>query len=133
MTTIESNHVEVAAKQLEVFEFLKDLRNLHELLPQDKVSEFQADENQCSFKVMGAYTIGLEHYSEDAPSNLVLKSKDGAPFSFDLDIKIDELNDQSKVHLVSQADINPFMKMMVEKPLRNLFNYIADQLHKKYQ
>ena len=133
MTTIESNHVEVAAKQLEVFEFLKDLRNLHELLPQDKVSEFQADENQCSFKVMGAYAIGLENYSKDAPSNLVLKSKDGAPFSFDLDIKIDELNDQSKVHLVSQADINPFMKMMVEKPLRNLFNYIADQLHKKYQ
>lgn len=133
MTTIESNHVEVAAKQQEVYNFLMDLRNLQELLPQDKVSEFQADESQCSFKVMGAYTIGLENDSNVAPSNIVLKSKDGAPFSFNLDIKINELNDQSKVHMVSQADINPFMKMMVEKPLRNLFNYIADQLHKKFQ
>ena len=109
-----------------------DLNNLEELLPQDKVSDFQSDGKSCSFKVMNAYTIGLEYQSSNEPDNIILKSTDGAPFSFDLDIKINELADKSKVNLISNADINPFMKMMVEKPLRNLFDYIAERLTTKF-
>jgi hypothetical protein len=34
-----------------VFDFLKDTRNIYELLPQDKISDWKADELSCSFKV----------------------------------------------------------------------------------
>ena len=123
----------MAAVQQEVYTYLMDLNNLEELLPQDKVSDFKSDGKTCSFKVMNAYTIGLEYVSSEEPSSILLKSADGAPFRFDLDISIKENADASDVQLKSNADINPFMKMMVEKPLRNLFNYIAQQLHEKFQ
>lgn len=132
MTKIESKHVEVSASQKAIYDYLMDLNNLEELLPQDKVSDFHSDGKSCSFKVMNAYTIGLEYQSSTEPGNIILKSTDGAPFSFDLDIKINALADKSKVNLISNADINPFMKMMVEKPLRNLFDYIAERLTTKF-
>ena len=132
MTKIESKHVEVAASQKAIYDYLMDLNNLQELLPKDKVSDFKSDGESCSFKVMNAYTIGLEHQSSTEPDNIILKSTDGGPLSFDLDVKIKAIADKCKVNLVSNADINPFMKMMVEKPLRNLFDYIAERLTTKF-
>jgi hypothetical protein len=132
MTTIESKKVDVNASQQEVFDFLIDLNNLKELLPQDKISDWRSTADSCSFKVMGAYTIGLEKKSESAPDQIVLKSTENSPFPFTLDIGIAENGSNTTAGLVSQVDVNPFMKMMVQKPLQNLFDYIAEQLHLKY-
>ena len=51
------------------------------------------------------------------------------PFSFKMDILInDSGNDKSDVYIEFEGDINPFMKMMVEKPLTNFFNMLVDRL-----
>lgn len=132
MATIESKKVDVKASPEEVFNFVLDLRNLKELLPQDKISEWEGAETKCSFKVAGAYKIGLEHKSASSPKNIVLKSSHGSPLDFDLDIRLDQIDSGTSAMMVSNLNVNPFMKMMVEKPLKNLFDYIADQLQKKF-
>ena len=132
MTTIESKKVSVDASQQDVFDFLIDLNNLKELLPQDKISDWQSNSNECSFKVMGAYTIGLEKQSENEPGQIVLKATDKSPFPFTLDIGITNNGTTTTAGLISEVDVNPFMKMMVQKPLQNLFDYIAEQLHLKF-
>lgn len=132
MATIESKKVHVKASPEEVFNFVLDLRNLKELLPQDKITDWQGEETKCSFKVAGAYKIGLEHKSSISPSNIVLKSSDGSPLDFDLDIQLSQIESGTSAMMVSNLNVNPFMKMMVEKPLKNLFDYIADQLQKKF-
>lgn len=133
MTTIESKKVEVNAAVGEVFKFLIDMRNFKELLPQDKISAWEADENYCAFKVQGTYKIRLDKDRVEEPYKLFLKSGEGSPFSFDLTVNLDEKGDGTMAYQICEADLNPFIKMMVEKPLRNLFDYIADRLKEKFQ
>ncbi|MCH2198809.1 MAG: hypothetical protein MK081_08490 [Flavobacteriales bacterium] len=132
MAVIESKKVELTSSPQEVFDFVQDLTNLKELLPQDKISDWSGEVDRCSFKVAGAYTIGLKKSSVEAPNRIVLESEAPSPVKFDLNIAIAETENGTRAGMVSNLDVNPFMKMMVEKPLRNLFDYIADRLQEKF-
>jgi carbon monoxide dehydrogenase subunit G len=132
MATIESKSVHVNATPEELFAFVQDLRNLRELLPQDKISEWKGEEKHCSFKVTGGYKVGLEHQTLEEPKRIVLTSDEDSPIDFDLDIRFDEEGEGSKASMTSDLKVNAFMRMMVEKPLKNLFDYIADRLQERY-
>jgi len=129
MTKIESNHVNIACSPEEAFNYLTDLNNFKELLPQDKVSDWEADSNQCSFRIQGTVTISIV-LKEGLPHHTIhLVSGAKSPFPFTLDIFLKEIEGGNcEAYEEFKAEINPFLKMMVEKPLRNLFNYIADRL-----
>lgn len=132
MATIESKKVTLNTSQEEVFTYVKDLNNLIDLLPQDKVSDWKGGEDACSFKVSGGYKIGLAHKTLSPHSQIVLSSTEGSAMKFDLDIRFDNDGDQTRAGLTAELDVNPFMKMMVEKPLKNLFDYIASKLEARY-
>lgn len=128
MTRIESKHVEIARTPQDVYTFLQDMNNFQQLLPQDRISEWKSDGTSCSFKVSGAATIGLA-LAEGSSSELVrLKSTDKSPFPFTLDVHLADQGSSTKAYQVFEADLNPFIKMMVESPLRNLFDHIADKM-----
>ena len=132
MTNIESKEVDVQASQAEVFTFLSDLNNFKELLPTDRISDWQSDKDFCSFKVQGTYKIRLDLKELLPPGKIILQSGEGSPFKFHLHINLDENGASTKAHQVCEADLNAFLKMMVEKPLKNLFDHIADKLKAKY-
>jgi hypothetical protein len=45
-----------------------------------------------------------------------------------LDVHLDESAGATTAWQVFRAELNPFIKMMVEKPLQNLFDHIADRM-----
>lgn len=128
MTRIESKHVEIARSAPEIHAFLQDMNNFQQLLPQDRISEWKSDGTSCSFKVAGAATIGLMLDGGTPPNHVRLKSTDRSPFPFTLDVHLDGANGTTNAYQIFQADLNPFIKMMVESPLRNLFDHIADKM-----
>jgi len=130
MTTIESKQVVLNTSAQEVYGFVSDLNNFEKLLPEGRISDFSSDGTSCKFKVNGMATIGLKIKEEHPPSRLLLESYEG-PFPFTLDVHILDEDGSSRAHQVAQVDVNPMMKMMVEKPLRNLFDHIADQLKRE--
>jgi len=132
MATIASEKVTVNAAPEEVFAFVSDMRNFHELLPQDKISHWEAEEGWCKFKVQNTYKIGLVKDGAEAPSVLHLKSSDDSPFPFTLDVHLEAQGGETLGYQICEAKLNPFLKMMVEKPLKNLFDYIAQKLQEKY-
>ncbi|HEY0976573.1 MAG TPA: hypothetical protein VGE21_03815 [Flavobacteriales bacterium] len=128
MTRIESKHVEVPRTVGEIEVFLQNMDNFRQLLPQDRISDWKSDGRSCSFKVQGAATIGLQ-LDGGTPGSLVkMKSTDRAPFPFTLDVHLHADGDRTKAYQVFEADLNPIIKMMVEKPLKNLFDHIADKM-----
>lgn len=129
---IDSSKVLVSAKQLDVFTFLKDANNLIHLLPQDKISDFKASTNECSFKVQGGVTISLIHDGEEGMDKLFMKSGEKSPFPFRLTIFTNEVNDTTEGYIHFDGQVNMFLKMMVEKPLTSLFNYMADKLKERF-
>lgn len=132
MLTIESNKVDIDSSQEVVYNFLMDLNNFEELLPQKSVSKFSSTKSECSFKVSGGYHIGLV-YKDSTPFNKInLVSSEGSPFPFTLEINLDKVDEKVIAYQVCNADVNPFLKMMIEKPLKNLFDYINTRVAKKY-
>jgi len=130
MTRIESKKVNVACSAETCYDFLTDLNNYELLLPKDKVSNWESDEKKCSFKIQKTYKLALVYKNGLPCSEIHLVSGENSPFPFSLNITITESGDSCDAQLVCEADINPFLKMMVEKPLNNLFNYMADRLVK---
>lgn len=128
MTRIESKHVDIARPPQDVYAFLQDMNNFQQLLPQERISDWKSDGTSCSFKVAGAATIGLQLDGGTAPDHVRLKSTDKSPFPFTLDVHLKGAEGRTQAYQVFEADLNPFIKMMVESPLRNLFDHIADKM-----
>ena len=127
MTRIESKKVEVNCQQAECYEFLTDMNNYELLLPKKNISDWSSDVNTCSFKIQKTYKLDLEQVGGTPSSQINIKSGDGA-FKFTLDINLKEEGGKTEAQLICDADINPFLKMMVLKPLNNLFDYMADRI-----
>ncbi|NND93354.1 MAG: hypothetical protein HKN45_00700 [Flavobacteriales bacterium] len=127
MTIIESKKVQLDAKPEVVVNYAKDLNNFQFLLPKDRISDFESDGKSCSFKIQGLSKIGLT--VEEVKEDLIVLRSTESPFSFSIDVHIDEQNGGGvEAYQKVNLDLNPMMKMMVEKPLRNLFDHIADRL-----
>ena len=128
-TKIESTHVEINKSMQFVFDFMKDFNNIKELLPQDKISDWQSDFDQCSFKIQNAAVIPLVKESVEEPTKINIVSGEKTPFPFTLVVTFKELDgNKTEAYLNFDGDINSFLKMMVVKPLTSLFNYMSEQL-----
>ena len=125
---IESNKVSVPATPEKVFEFVTDLNNFVKLLPAERISDWVGSQDYCSFKVQGTATIDLQVKSKSSPASMLLESGPKSPFPFTLNVSLSANDEGTEAGMVMNADVNPFLKMMVEKPLSNLFNFIAARL-----
>lgn len=128
MTRIESQKTEVDQPADKLFAFLCDFNNFQKLMP-PQVTNWQSTVNECSFTINGMATIGMK-IVEAVPNSLIkITSKGKVPFDFTLDVLLTSLSaTQSSGQLVFSAELNPMVKMMVEKPLTNFFNLLASKL-----
>jgi|SRR5690554_3834100 len=129
---IESKKVVVPASKEQVFQYINDLNNFQSLLPADRISEWESTESYCSFKVQGTATIDLQIKETTSYEHILFESGKRSPFPFTLNVYLAETDGQTTAYQVMDAKINPFLKMMVEKPLTNLFDYIADKLTENF-
>jgi len=131
---IETSHQTINSSQEEVFNFLMDMNNFKELFPRDKVESWEATTDSCSCKIKSMGTIELKRVASTPNTLIYLDSFGKAPFKFTLNLFLEEEEkDTCKVHLEFDGDINPFMKMMLEKPLTEFFEKLVIHLAKKYQ
>ena len=130
---IESQRVTVDAYPEKVFAFLSNAKNIEELLPHDNISDFQGEDKKCSFKVQGGITITLEHDQLVPFERIEMKSGEKSPFPFTLTIFLEEMNDKTAGYIKFDGEVNAFLKMMVQKPLTNLFNYMSQKMKEKYE
>tara|TARA_B100001287_G_C22456441_1_gene422975 strand:- start:263 stop:661 length:399 start_codon:yes stop_codon:yes gene_type:complete len=108
--------------------FLTDSKNIEDLLPKEKISDFQSDELACSFKVQGGITISLVQNGVEA-NKIFLRSGEKSPFPFQLTIHLNFIEEHiTEGHIEFDGEVNAFLKMMVEKPLTSLFNYMSKKL-----
>ncbi len=129
---IDSTQVTVQADVQTVYAFLLNMENLIHILPKDNISDFQADATSCSFKVQGGFIIPLTQVSSTEYTEIKMKSGEKAPFAFNLTIHLKENGDSTDGYIAFDGEVNMFLKMMVEKPLTNLFNYMSTKLQAYY-
>ncbi len=128
MLNIKSQTVSLSSSQQDVFDYLCDLNNYNQLLPEKNISDFSSTKDNCQFKIQNIYMIGLEKNKTEENSKIYLTSSTNSPVKFNLTIHLSTENNTTDVYLDCQADVSGMLKMMVEKPLKNLFSHMADRL-----
>ena len=135
MAKVESKEVEINSSAEKIFNFLSDFTNFSLLVP-DKVENWKATKEKCSFKVTGLTDFGME-ISNKTPftSIVIINDKDiSSPFPFTFNWEFDSINDsKTKVRSFFNLDINPMMSMMVKKPLQNFMDVLVDKLKEKME
>lgn len=125
---IESNKSVVNAPLEEVYTFLTNAENLEQLLPKDEVKDFKGSEKECSFKVQGGVTISLQQEELTPNKEIQMVSGEKSPFPFKLNVHLKEVDGKTEGLIIFDGEVNAFLKMMVKKPLTNLFNHMTGEL-----
>ena len=75
MEKYESKHQQILRSAEQIYTVISRFDNLTPAV-QDKVEEWQADENSCSFKVKG-FTVNLQIVAKEAPKYVKIQSGEG--------------------------------------------------------
>lgn len=98
---------------------------------QDKVEEWRADENSCSFKVKG-FTVNLQIVAKEAPKYVKIQSGEGGvPIDFTFWIQLQPAGPyDTRMRLVLHAELNMMMRMMIGGKLQKALDQIAEAMAK---
>lgn len=108
-----------------LYDFMGDFNNFKHLLPEDKIENFECTTEQCSFGIKGLVPLTIKIKERVPKSRITFETLGLAKFVFTLHIHFLP-NQQSNVQM--EGDMNPFIKVMAEKPLLELINTMASKL-----
>ena len=113
----ESSIREIPYAQQKVYDALSDLSNLERIrdrIPQDKLEDFSFD---------------ADHIIEREEPKTIKFETEQSPVPFTFWIQLLPVTDTTcKMKLTIKAELNPFIKGMVQKPLQEGIEKIADAL-----
>ena len=94
-----------------------------------QVTDWKSSPDECTFVINGMASLGMK-ITERKPHELITIVSHGGkiPFTFTLLAKITPNGPHCKGQLIFESDMNPMMKMMVQKPLTNFFNLLSSKM-----
>lgn len=131
MTEYVSEVKTVPYSDIDIFRVLSDLQNLeqvNELLHTEKIRDFSFDTDTVSFRVdpVGKVTFRVV---EREPNKLVKFKSEQLPFEIFLWIQLaSKAEEDTRLRVTVKADLNPFIKGMVDKPMREVVDKISEAL-----
>jgi carbon monoxide dehydrogenase subunit G len=130
-TKIESRVGTIAASEERVYNFIADFNNFKQFIPADKVQDFQSTGDSCRFSVPNMGQVALK-IVEKTPFNTVKVTGDSmANQQFFLWVQLKQMADNdTRVKVTIKADLNPMLKMMVNKPLRNFVDKLVEAMER---
>lgn len=130
MATFESSVRQIAYPQQSVYNMLSDLSNIDRVrdrIPADKLNDLTFDADSMSISTpMGS--VRLKIVDREEPKCIKFVTEESPlPFNFWIQI-LPVTETSSKMKLTIKAELNPFIKGMVSKPLQEGIEKIADAL-----
>ena len=130
MATFESSVRQIPHSQQAVYNMLSDLSNIDRVkdrIPADKLNDLTFDADSMSISTpMGAVKLKIVDREEQ---KCIKFETEQSPLPFNFWIQILPVTDTTcKMKLTIKAELNPFIKGMVSKPLQEGIEKIADAL-----
>ena len=131
MTEFVSDVKIIPYSNTEVFRVLSDLSKLESLknrIPNDTLRDFTFDADRVSFKVdpIGKVSFLVE---EREPDKLIKFKSEKLPFDIFIWIQlVSKAENDTRLRLTLRADLNPFIRGMAEKPIREVVDKISEAL-----
>ena len=128
---LESKIGKIESSDERIYNFLTNFENFKNLIPPDKVRNWQSDDSSCSFTIDPIGETGVR-IVEKEPCNLIKLTnleESSLNFFFWVQLKMLSEND-TRIKLTLEANLNPMMQMMAKKPLQDFLDKLVDQLTK---
>ena len=112
----------------DVYEFVIDLKNFEQLMP-DSIDKFEVlDNDTFLFALKGMPQIVLKRNNQQPFNQLVLgAASEKLPFTLTVDIDSKNEN-ETDVVLSFTGEFNTMMAMMIKTPITNFMNALSDNL-----
>jgi hypothetical protein len=125
---IESPKKIVSKSDKEVFNFLTQVSNFRQLMP-ESIEKFQVlDENTFLFSLKGMPEIVLKKKEAHPNYRVVLgAASDKLPFTLTADIRA-LTEKETEVRLSFEGEFNAMMAMMIKAPITNFIGTLSDNL-----
>jgi hypothetical protein len=129
MTTFVSEVKTIPYNEDKIFAMLSDLSNLERVkdrIPQDKIKAFTFDADSCSVTVdpVGSVTFRIV---EREPNNTIKFSTTDSPVPLLIWIQLKQVaENDTKMKMTARAELNPFFRSMVSKPLQEAIDKISE-------
>ena len=126
---LETPNITIKKSQKELFEFLCDLNNFEQLMPEN-IQKFEVDGDSFLFGLKGMPEIRLVLKEKTENSQIVLGAASSKlPFTLTTNLTIISKN-SSEVQLLFEGDFNPMMTMMIKSPLQKFINTLSENIGK---
>lgn len=131
MTEFTSEVKTIPHSDSDVFRVLSDfskLELLRDKIPADKVKDFTFDQDRVSFQVDPVGKVSFQVVDREPTKQVKFKSEK-LPFDIFLWIQLVSKGEKdTRLRMTVKADLNPFIKGMVEKPIKEALGKISDIL-----
>ena len=131
MSKFESSIRQINYPQQVVYQGLSNLDNLSKIqdrIPEDKANDLTFDNDSVSINVPPVGKITMRIVDREEPKTIKFETVE-SPLPFNFWIQLLPVTENScKMKLTLKAELNPFIKGMVSKPLKDGIEKIADVL-----
>ena len=131
MTKFESSVRQIDAPQQKIYDTLSNLENLEKVrdrIPEDNADDISFDNDSISVRVNPVGMVKFKIIEREEPKTIKFEAE-GSPVPVNFWIQILPVEETTaKMKLTIKADIPFFMKGMVQKPLEQGIEKIADIL-----
>lgn len=128
MTEFVSDIKAIPHNEDRVYALLSDLSNLERIrdrVPQDKIKDLEFDSDSCSFAIDPVGKIRFE-IVEREPYKTIKFTTTNSPVPVFLWIQLKQVAEgDTRLRMTVRADLNPFIKPMVSKPLQEALDKIS--------
>lgn len=131
MEKYESKQQQILRSADQIYSALSSFSNFTPLL-QDKVEEWRADEERCSFKFKGV-KMGLMMVERQPAKLIKIQSSEGSPADFTMWLQFKEVAPyDTRMRIVLHAELNMMLKMMIGKKLQGAVDQMAETIAKAF-
>lgn len=128
---LEGRKIIVNKSSKELADLLKSPENYKDFMP-DGLQKFETREDGFKFGLKGMPEIALK-IGEVTENGAVLTSANPS-LDFTLTAALQSISEnQTEAQMLFEGKFNPFIKMMVEKPLQNFINSLTDKIEALYK
>lgn len=129
MTEFVSDIKKIPFSDKMVFDVLSDLSKLElmkDKLPADKITDFTCNQDSCSFSVAPVGRVTFVVVDREPNKTIKFKSEQ-LPFDANVWVQlVSKADDDTRMKITIKADLNPFIKPMVSKPMKDGVDKIAE-------
>ena len=124
---LESPKVTTSKSQQELYNFLTNVENYEQLMP-ESIEKFQVTApDTFLFSLKGMPEIELA-ITETVEPDLVVLGSTSDKFNFALNIIIEANGDKSDAQMLFDGKFNAMMAMMVKSPLKKFINTLSESI-----